>query len=200
MKKIEKFKTLEEGILLLQKETKYKSVSVGKILQLLPGKGRSLALIFLSFPFCLPIQIPGLSIPFGLAIAFIGARMAFGQRVWLPKRILSKTLKTKTIQKITVKALSLIKNLKRWLHPRLTWISHFSYMHIVNGLIIFFLGLFLALPFPIPLSNLMAAWSIFLIGLGLLEDDGVFVLFGYLMFLLTIIFFIAIALSIEQIF
>jgi len=70
-------------------------------------------------------------------------------------------------------------------------------MQVVNGLLIFLLGSFLALPLPIPLTNLAVGWSIFLVTLGLLEDDGVFVLVGYLVFLLTLMFFILILFSIR---
>ena len=73
-------------------------------------------------------------------------------------------------------------------------------MHIINCLAICILGIFLALPLPIPLSNLTAAWSIFLIALGILEDDGVFVLIGYLISFLTIIVFIIMTTSIRNYF
>lgn len=200
MKKNKKLKTLEEGISLLQKEAKHTPISIEKILDILSGKGRALVLIFLSLPFCQPLQIPGLSIPFGLAIAFVGLRIAFGKRIWLPKSVLSKTITADALQKITDKALVLIKKMKRWLHPKLSWICHFSSMQLINGLAIFILGIFLALPLPILFSNLTAAWSIFLIALGILEDNGVFLLVGYLISLLTTILFIVIALQVKHIF
>lgn len=200
MRKTKEFKTLEEGILLLQKEAKSKSISIREILRLLPGKGQALVLIFLSLPFCQPLQIPGLSTLFGLAVALIGVRMAFGKRIWLPKRILSKTIQADTIQKITNKALLLVRKMKRWIHPRLSWVCLFLYMRIIHGVTIFLSGVILALPIPIPLSNLTTAWTIFLIALGLLEDDGLFVLLGYMVFLLTIIFFVLMAFSIHHFF
>lgn len=169
-----------------------------EILHILSGKGRILILLLLSLPFCQPLQIPGLSMPFGLVIAFLGLRMALGKHAWLPKSILKKTVTSHTLQKITEKTLRLIEKMKRWVHPRLIWMCQGPVMQIVNGLIIALLGIFLALPLPIPLSNMSAAWSIFLIGLGLLEDDGVFVLVGYIISLLTVVFFIAVTLSITR--
>ncbi|MBM3192273.1 MAG: exopolysaccharide biosynthesis protein [Chlamydiae bacterium] len=200
MRKVEKFKTLEEGILLLQEKAQHTCISIEDILFLLPGKGRALALILLSLPFCQPLQIPGLSIPFGLSVAFIGIRMAFGKRIWLPKSILSKTIKGKTIRKIADKALFLTRKMKRWIHPRLSRISRFPYAYIINGTSIFLLGILLAAPLPIPLSNLIAAWSVFLIAMGILEDDGVIILLGYSMAFFTISFFVVIILFIKHIF
>lgn len=190
MVKIKEFRTLEEGILLLRQEAKVAPLSIAEILRILSGKGRSLILILLSVPFCQPIQIPGLSIPFGLAIAFIGLRTTFGKRIWLPKKLLEKKIPSPTFEKITDKTLALVRKIKSWIHPRFIWMCHSSCMEKANGLIIFVLGIFLAFPLPIPLSNLTAAWSIFLVALGMLEDDGVFVLIGYLVSLLTVAFFL----------
>lgn len=200
MVKIKKFRTLEEGILLLRQEAKGTPLSIAGILRILSGKGRSLILILLSLPFCQPIQIPGLSTPFGAAIAFIGLRIVFGKRIWLPQKLLVKKIPPHTFEKITDKTLSLVRKIKPWIHPRLIWMCNSPCMEKVNGLIIFILGIFLALPLPIPLSNLTAAWSIFLVALGMLEDDGVFVLIGYLLSLLTVTFFLLMGLTTKNIF
>lgn len=193
-------KTLEERILILQEQATRASISVREILYTLSGKGRAVILILLSLPFCQPVQIPGLSTPFGLIIAFIGLRSAFGRHIWLPKQFLAKTIGTRNLKKITRKALYLISKMKPWIHPRMDWICHSSSMQIVNGLTIATLGVFLALPLPIPLTNLAAAWSILFITLGMLEDDGLFVSIGYAIFLLITAFFLILIVPIKQYF
>ncbi len=188
MSKIKKFRTLEEEIALVQQKGAVNPLSIAEILQVLSGKGRSLVLILLSLPFCQPIQIPGLSTPFGLIIAFLGLRMTFGKKIWLPDRLLTKTIPDKVLSSITDKTLKLIRKIRRWIYPRFTWLCHSPIMEKMHGLAIFVLGIFLALPLPIPLSNLTAAWSILLVALGLLEDDGLFIFLGYLVSVLTLIF------------
>jgi hypothetical protein len=200
MVKINKFRTLEEGLLLLRQEAKGKRLSVAEILRILSGKGRPLILILLSIPFCQPIQIPGLSTPFGIAIAFIGLRILFGKHIWLPKKLLAKKIPSATFDKITDKTLVLVRKIKPWIHPRLIWMCHSPFMEKGNGLMTIILGIFLALPLPIPLSNLTAAWSICLVALGVLEDDGVVVLSGYLLSLITVLFFLVIGLTTKNIF
>ncbi|MBS0620898.1 MAG: exopolysaccharide biosynthesis protein [Verrucomicrobia bacterium] len=188
--KHEKERSLKADLdILLERASKNPTLLIGEILGILSGKGRSLILIFLSLPFCLPIQIPGLSTPFGISIALIGLRLAFGKRVWLPNRILAKTISSKTIQKITQKSLNLISKMKRFMHSRLEFVCDHGAMKVFNGLLIFLLGILLALPLPIPLTNLSAGWSILLLSLGLLESDGVFVFIGYLFSTLTLLFF-----------
>jgi len=200
MKKNKNNSTIEEDILLLQGKAKNSSISIGEILNILSEKGQSLIILFLSLPFCQPLQIPGLSIPFGLAIAFIGLKMAFGKYAWLPKGILEKSISPRTLQKITEKILWLLKKTKGWIYPRLAWMSYYPAAQIINGLLIFILGILLALPLPIPLSNLTAAWSILFIGLGLLKDDGVFILIGYFFSLFAFGSFVAMIFLVKLIF
>lgn len=187
-------KNLEEEIIALERHSKTATVSLETIIDRLSGKGRPLILILLSLPFCLPVQIPGLSTPFGLMIAFIAIRAAFGKRIWLPQWLLSKRISSHTLKKITRQSLKIIRKIKPWIHPRLRKLCHAKGIAIINGLLVSLLGITLALPLPIPLSNLTAAWSIFLISLGVLEDDGLFVLFGYCITLTTLLFFIIITL------
>lgn len=177
-----------------------KKISVAEIMQILSGKSRLLILIFLSLPFCQPIQIPGFSTPFGLVIAFIGFRMAFGKKAWLPKFLMEKTFPSSTIQKISQKLFKIMSKLSRFIHPRLKWLSDPKPMRIINSLLIAVLGIFLALPLPIPVSNLIAGWAIFLTSLGLMEKDGIFILMGYLITLAIVVFFILLTFEFKQMF
>lgn len=187
-------------VILLEKSQRQSTISMGEILEILSGKGRLLILIFLSLPFCQPLQLPGLSMPFGLSVAFIGFRMAFSRRIWLPKRVLLKTIPAATVQKFSQKCLKLIKRIARWSHPRIRWLCKHRVSDIFNGLLIGLLGVFLAFPLPIPFTNLIAGWSIFLLSFGLLEEDGVFILGGYFFSFLTLVFFILLTFSFNHIF
>lgn len=193
MAKMNPFLSLEVELLKLQEAAKQRPLTIGEMLQILSSKGCFFSLIILSLPFCQPIQIPGVSSPFGLAIAFIGLRITYGKRLWLPKTLLNKQISTHTIETMTSKALTLFKKIQPWIHPRYAWMCHSPFMEKGNGLMIVTLGMLLALPLPIPLSNLAAAWSILFISVGMIGNDGLLVLIGYLIFLLSILFFILIA-------
>lgn len=187
MSKRYQFRTLGESLEILEKTIESTSeISIREIFTILSGRGRPLFLILLSLPFCQPIQIPGLSVPFGIVIAFIGLRMVLGKGIWLPKRFLQITVHTQTLKKIVNKTKGLIKKVKPWTHARLDWVCNSLIMKIVNGLIIVVLGLFLALPLVIPASNLIAAWLILLLAFGFLEDDGLLVLIAESLILLIV--------------
>lgn len=189
---------LDERLAVLIQVSDKETITIKEVLQTLGGKGKEILLIFLSLPFCLPIQIPGLAIPFGIISAMIGLGLAFRRhKILLPKFLQSKSLKGKTIKKIAKKGLWLTKKMKKWVHPRLKVMCRHHLISMLNGIIIFILGILLALPLPVPLTNLVAAWGILLMSLGMLEDDGLFVSIGYGIALGCIIFFFFIFFSLN---
>ncbi len=194
-------RTLDDVLGVLKEESqKSSALSVQEILKVLGGKSRLVVLIFLSLPFCLPLQIPGLSTLFGAMIALVACRFAFGKRVWLPKRILLKKISSRVIRKISQKSLKMVNKLNRFLHPRLSGLCEHKGMQFVNGFLMTLLGVLLALPIPVPFTNFAAGWSLLFINLGLLEVDGVFVLIGYLMSFMTFAYFIFIFFKLEVLF
>jgi hypothetical protein len=58
----------------------------------LDKRAHTFLLLLLSLPFVQPIPLPGLSTPFGVAIAFLGISFLFGQKPCLPKRLLKMQL------------------------------------------------------------------------------------------------------------
>lgn len=196
-----KVASLEEDLtVLLDRSREVDTLTLNEILNILSTKGRLLILIFLSLPFCQPIQIPGFSIPFGIAVAFFALRIAFGKRFWLPQTVMAKSLQAKTVEKIAKKSLDLLKKIRPLIRPRVQWVCTHRGMQLVNGLLLFFLGIFLALPLPIPFSNIVAGWAILLVSLGLLENDGLFVLAGYVLSAVIAIFLIFLLFSLKTFF
>lgn len=161
--------------------SKEENMTVEHILHVLAGRGHAFLLIILSLPFCLPIQIPGFSTPFGLLLCFIGLRIAFGKHAWMPKSVLQKEVSKSTLTKIAALAITITNKLRVLVHSRLIWIVKNPYWRAVHGVIISILSLILALPLPIPLTNVLAAYPIFFFGLGLLEDDGLMIVVAYVL-------------------
>src|SRR5262245_40843190 len=69
-----------------------RAVTLREVLVALQGRAYLLLVLLLALPFITPIPLPGLSTPFGLAIALVAARLAAGQRPWLPKKLQRKEL------------------------------------------------------------------------------------------------------------
>ena len=188
MKKTPSYRSLEDSLAFFAEKTKKGSIDMERILKIFSGKGRDFIILLMSLPFCLPIQIPGLSVPFGLVIAFIGFRMIFGKHIWLPQKILKKEISSNALKKIAKIGVWFVKKMKKFVRPRMEQFCYGSVSKIVNGVLVVILGLLLAMPLPVPFTNLAAAWSLLFLSFGLLEDDGLFVVLGYGMTILTFVF------------
>jgi hypothetical protein len=175
---------------ILEIATLQNEIRIGQIFSILAEKGRAALLIIFSLPFCLPIQIPGLSTPFGILLALLGSGFIFPRPLYAPKWILEKKISSTAIHQLTSKIFSIIKFLKKISSVRLVFFTRLPFLR-VNGILILFLSILLALPLPLPFTNLLSAIPILLISLGLLEDDGLFILIGYLISLICFAFFAA---------
>lgn len=178
--------SLQEIALLAKKQ---EEIKIKKIFSLLSGKGYAALLILFSLPFCIP-QIPGFSTPFGIILAFIGLRIAFAKNLWWPKWILEKNLSSKNVLSIAETAIKGVKKLQKLIHPRWIFLAKNPMLHRLHGLLIFFLAILLSLPLPIPFTNLLTAFPILFMGLGLLEDDGLFIIISYILSLICFLTFL----------
>ena len=153
-------------------------MSLGEIERHLKERGYALLVLFLTAPFPIP-SIPGLSVPFGLAIMFIGLAFMVRRRPRLPDFILRKKVEFTTLQKVIPFVARLMERLERHMRPRLQFFVAGPVMTSLLGLGIVSGGLFLALPLPIPLTNTLPAFSIIFLITGLLCRDGLAILAGY---------------------
>jgi hypothetical protein len=166
-----------------------RSVTLGEIILVLRGRAYTLLLILLALPFCTPIPLPGVSLPFGLTIAVIGFRLALRQKPWLPARLLDTRVPPRFFARLLGAARRLIRALEFFLRPRWTALVRSGPLHHLYGAVICICGLLMLLPLPIPLSNGLPALTVVLIGSAILEDDGLCLAAGGAAFLATLAFF-----------
>lgn len=169
-----------------------RAVCLREVLEVTHGRGYNLLLILLAFPFCTPIPLPGFSTPFGLVIAFLGLRLALGQRPWLPARLLDQQLPARFFPRFMGATRRLVSWLEYFLKPRLTRVVQWRLIRQSMGAVILCSGMLLLLPLPIPFSNFLPAFTVVLLAAAMLEDDGYVAVVGGGVFLLTLAFFAAI--------
>ncbi|MBM3846094.1 MAG: exopolysaccharide biosynthesis protein, partial [Verrucomicrobia bacterium] len=174
-------------------------VCLADILQATQGRGYNLLLVLISLPFLSPIPLPGFSVPFGVAVAIIGARMALGQKPWLPERLLHRQLPARFLGKVLGAASRIVRFLEWFLRPRLNFLHEQWIYRRLAGALIALAGLCLLLPLPVPFSNALPAWTILLLAAAALERDGLCFLAGTIMFVVTAGFFTLIALGGAQV-
>lgn len=165
-------------------------VTLREVIQMLGGRAYLLLVLLLSLPFLTPLPLPGLSTPFGLAIALVALRLSLGQRPWLSEGLLRKELPAGFIGKVFHVAARILRFLEKFLRPRLTFLTDTPLLRQLHALLMFVAAVALLLPLPIPFTNSFPAWSILLVAAGLLERDGGFVLAGYVVFAAGVFYFI----------
>lgn len=150
-----------------------------RILQILGERAFGLAVVFFALPSALPFSvIPGISFIFSVPIVFFACQMiCLRKTLWLPKIIGKRAIHHENINKVIYSALPYLVKIEYFLKPRMTFMTS-RLMEIANGFIILLLAFLLML--PIPLSNFIFAGLLIFIGLGLIEEDGLFIILGYI--------------------
>jgi hypothetical protein len=169
--------------------------SIGEITDAVGEKGFGLLLLVLSLPSALPVPAPGYSTPFGIVIALIALQMLLGrQTVWLPERLQKIRIKPSLAKKMIGVACSFLRKIEHLIKPRQQWIRSRAGQSCLAIIIVIMACLMML---PIPLTNTFPAMVIFMIGVGLSEEDGLLaiaafaigcvavLLYGYIIYLVA---------------
>jgi hypothetical protein len=167
-----------------------RAVPLREVIYVLGTRAYLLLVILLALPFIQPVPLPGLSTPLGLAIVLIALRLSLGQKAWLPMKIQRAKLPAGFFGQVVRVTERLLRFLESVLRPRWPALTAAGWSNQLHALVILVSALVLLLPLPIPFSNLLPAWAIFLMACGLLERDGLFVSLGYVAFALTALYFV----------
>jgi hypothetical protein len=169
------------------------NLTLGGLMDRLEGRVYTLFLVVLSLPFCQPILIPGLSTPFGVVIALLGLRFAFRQHPWIPRRLRGLRLPARFLPAVLRGGAKALSFMERVLHPRLTFLFDYRFAQFTAGAVIFVCGALLLLPLPIPFTNIFPAVTVVLAAAAFSERDGAVLIAAAVTFLLTLVFFGALA-------
>jgi hypothetical protein len=169
-----------------------------EIVDVLAGRAWELLMILFVLPFLLPVSVPGMSTPLGLAVAVIAGQLAFGRLPWLPRWLLDRRLPAGFLGKVLGVTQGVVKFLERALRPRLPAMTGARWLHALHLFVVVAAALLLALPLPIPFTNTLPGWTILLFAAGLMERDGLVVAAGYVAMLATLILFLAVGEAVQH--
>jgi hypothetical protein len=165
-----------------------KGITIGNFLDLMGDRGGLILCLILATPFLIPVSIPGSSIPFGLGIMFIGISRIFN-RYLIPKFIMEYVLPKDTLLKILNGTMTALGKLEKYIKPRFLVLSEGPTISRFSISLMVFTSFLLMLPLPVPLTDSLPGYSIFFLVLGILEHDGYFILAGYILTIITTIYF-----------
>ena len=183
----QQYQTLGKTLKDLLDTDKPSGLSIQEITNAVGEKGFGLLLVVLSLPSALPVPAPGYSTPFGTVIALVALQMSFSRKtIWLPSKLANIRIKPKLAHSMLGCAYKFLINVERYIRPRQLWIRD---RIIQVGLVIIICLMAFLMILPIPLTNTFPAIVIFIIGVGLAEEDGLIVLGAFLISCFTLLLY-----------
>lgn len=155
--------------------TNREGVSVNELLALFGMRGHWMAIFILTLPFAQPIPMLGLSTIFGAVVSVVAVTLFLGIAPRAPLKMGAKTIPASTIRSICAGGRKIFGRIEHLIKPRGVWLQRSLLPLRISAVNIFILAVLLALPLPIPGSNLLPAVPILLTSLGHIEEDGLLV-------------------------
>lgn len=161
------------------------TVTLGEITDRVSRRGFGLFVIVLALPTLIPVLPPGTAAMVGLLYVLLSLQMLWGlDQPWLPRRVRAYRLSARAVAALRDRGVPFLQRLERFSRPRpVVWDDRIATR--VIAVVILVLGVVLFS--PLPFLNTLPALAALMLGAGLLNRDGVFVLAGLLMATVVIV-------------
>src|ERR1700733_599442 len=104
---------LSTDLATLHARGKDKPLTLGELKHALKGRGPAMLLILLALPFCF-VAIPGLSMPFLIAISLIGSCLVSWRGPWLRRSVMIRRLSSDRSDQFLVVAIKVARRLEKF--------------------------------------------------------------------------------------
>jgi hypothetical protein len=136
-------------------------------------------MIVLALPTLIPVLPPGSAAVIGLLYVLLSLQMLFGRdEPWLPARLSRYRLSARTITALRTRGVPFLRRIERFSRPRLL---PFDDRITSRGVAVIVLLLGIVLVPPFPFLNTLPALAVLIMGIGLLNRDGLFIVIGGLL-------------------
>lgn len=154
-------------------------LTVADIVSVLRDRAFAILVVLLGLPNCLPMP-PPIPLVCGLLLALVAIQITAGRNApWLPSALLKRSIPQDAVERAVGRALPVLQKLERWSRPRMSFLESPVAQRLI-GLLLFGLALGLLVAAPV-IGQIPLGIAVCLIGLGLVERDGVLVLIGLAM-------------------
>jgi hypothetical protein len=160
-------------------------VSLDSLRDTLGDRGFGVLLFVFAVPNLIPVNIPLLSAVLGAPLVLLAAQLFYGRhKPWFPRWFASRSVSRANFEAVVLRAIPYLERAEALLRPRLTPLLSWTGERLI-GLALLVLTVVLAL--PIPFGNWLPAFAICIIGLAIVEKDGLAVLIGIAVGLLSLL-------------
>ncbi len=164
-------------------------VTLRELLALVGEQGLLVFCAILAMPFLLPVTLPFMSTALGAPMLLIGYAVTMNRVPWMPDRLLDHALPSATVQHVLARAARAADRFEHLVRPRLLALTGTPAVNAVNGVVLVVIVLAMMAPLPlIPLANTLPAVAIIMLCLGMAERDGLLLLFGHLVAVISVLY------------
>ena len=151
------------------------AITLATIVDSLGERTMAILMILFCLPNCLPVP-PGVGLVFGFPMLLVAGQMMLAyERPWLPRKLLSRSIKTDAYAKMIDLAEPKLQRIEGFLKPRYTFLFSRTAERLIGA---FFALCAISVILPLPGSNFPPAIASVLVSLAMLEEDGVVLLVG----------------------
>jgi len=153
-------------------------VTIAEILDALDARAFGLATLLFAIPSVIPMP-PGVPTVVGIALLIVSLQMVIGrQELWLPRFLSKRSFSRKALVSGFEKIKPQLEFIEKFARPRLLILTG-KVATVLIGAVILIMAIVLILPLP-PGGNFPPALACAILGMALVERDGIIVLIGLL--------------------
>lgn len=165
------------SILIALVEGEGERLRLGEIMRVLGPQTFGVLIVLLGLPNCLPMP-PPIPLICGFLLVGVALQIIFGRRIpWVPSRLLDRSVARADAARAVGRALPYVRRLEQWSRPRLVFFATPLRFRLL-GLAFLLVALSLLTAAPI-VGQIPPGIATCLMGLGLVERDGLVVLAGF---------------------
>ena len=161
------------------------SLTVADLLDRMHDRAHTALLVLFALPNILP-SIPGTSAITGIPLVYLTLQMTLGRKPWLPKFIANRAFSRQTLADMLDRSKPHLERAERYLRPRLPALTGPKAEPVIGLLMVI---LALAVLLPIPFGNMLPSLAIICFSLGLMQEDGVWIIAGLATMILGVVVF-----------
>jgi hypothetical protein len=149
-------------------------ISIGDLLEALKRRALGALMFIFAIITALPMP-PGVSAVVGAPLVFLSAQLMLGMNAWLPRIITDRSLSRVDFHRVVRAASPWLARAEGIMKPRFEFLAKRPAVYFA-GFVTFVMSLLVLL--PIPGANMAPSIAICIIALGLLERDGIWIVLG----------------------
>jgi len=151
-------------------------VTLGEVISALGDRGLGVLIAVFALPNILPSAVPFGNVPTGIPPLIFAIQLMLGlDHLIVPGFLARRTIGTHWLKALTPKLASALSWFEALLRPRMAWVTVPRAERFIGAIAIVLAAV---VTLPIPFGHNLPALGLVLIGLGLIERDGLAILFG----------------------